>query len=376
MRSRLKEFLACAPGQVLLFALVTRLTLAFIDWYFVKLVSPPWSSSPKSILAWSQWDAGHFTRIAFNGYDHATDPGNPAFFPLYPLLMKAFGWISGLDDTWLEMQVSGVIVSWACFFLAVVLVTMLFQRLVGDDIARTAGVLLCVSPFSFFFTAGYTESVFLVFVALAFLFGLQEKWGWAAVAVAFATASRVTGVLLIPVLLFMAWRRGASIRSLASINAVSPLGIVSYMSYTWWALGDPLAFLNAQDGWGGFYDRTGIYIVGFFDNPVAWFFGDEADPIILLNVLMLLIWLVSLVPMHKIAGWELTLFSGLIMVQSSMSFHSLGRYLLPAIGVYLVVATWLDSPRAPRSMRDGVIASSIVLMTGLLLLFSQSEWVV
>ena len=362
--------------QVVLFALVTRLALAFMDWYVLKLVPPPWTGNPSSLIAWSQWDAAHYTRIAVNGYDHPTDPGSPAFFPLYPLLTRAFGWLTGLDASWIGMQVAGVIVAWICFFIAVFLLTTFFQSIAGDEIARLAGVLLVVSPFSFFLTAGYTESLFLVCVALAFLLGFRERWGWAAVVVAIATASRVTGAFLIPTLLLLAWRRRASLRHLVIIAVVSPIGILSYMGYTWLALGDPLAFLHAQEGWGGWYDRTGIYVEGFLDNPIAWFFGDPADPIIALNVLMLLIWLVTLVPMYRVAGWEITLFSALITLQASTSFHSLGRYLLPAIGTYLVLATWLESPRAPRLVRDAVIACSVVLMTGLLLLFSQAEWVV
>ncbi len=373
---RIKQLGRSPAVQVVLFALVTRLALAFMDWYVLKLVPPPWIGNPSSLIAWSQWDAAHYTRIAVNGYDHPTDPGSPAFFPLYPLLTRAFGWLTGLDASWIGMQVAGVIVAWISFFVAVFLLTTLFQDVAGDEVARLAGVLVVVSPFSFFLTAGYTESLFLVFVALAFLLGFRKRWGWAAVVVALATASRVTGVFLIPALLLLAWRGKASFRHLAWIAVVSPLGILSYMGYTWRALGDPLAFLHAQEGWGGWYDRTGVYIVGFFDNPIAWFFGDPADPIISVNVLMLLICLVTLVPMVRVAGWEIALFSALITLQASTSFHSLGRYLLPAIGSYLVLATWLESPRVPRLVRDAVIACSVVLMTGLLLLFSHAEWVV
>jgi hypothetical protein len=375
--ARLPGWAASVPAQVVLFALVTRLAIAFINWYVLRLIPPPWQgASPTSVIAWSQWDAAHYTRIAVNGYDHATDPGNPAFFPLYPLLSKGFGFLTGLDDSWQEMQVAGVMLSWASFLVAIALLTRLFQRLAGDSIARTAGVLLAVTPFSFFLTAGYTEALFLVFVALAFLFAHDRRWGWAAVAVAFATASRVTGVFLIPAILLMAWQQRVALRTLLTITLVSPLGMLAYMAYTWRVLDDPFAFLSAQEGWGGFYDRTGIYIKGFLDHPVKWFFGDNSSPIITLNVLVSWIWLATLIPMYRVAGMGITVFSVLITLQAGLSFHSLGRYLLPAIGVYLVFGTWLQSPRVPGIVRDAVIVCSVVLMTGLLLLFSQAEWIV
>jgi hypothetical protein len=361
---------------VVLFALVTRLALAFVDWYVLKLVRPPWDASPKSIIAWSQWDAAHYTRIVVNGYDHPVDPGSPAFFPLYPLLTKAFSQITSLNDSYVEYMVAGVVLAWICFFIALALLTVLFQRLAGDTVARTAGVLVAITPFSFFLTAGYTESLFLVLVALAFLFAYDEKWGWAALAVAFATACRVTGVFLIPAILLMAWQKRVPLKALLGMGVVSPLGILAYMAYTWRVLDDPLAFLSAQEGWGGFYDRTGIYIKGFLDHPVPWFFGDDGSPIITLNVLVSWAWLLTLIPMRKIAGWGITLFSALIIFQAGTSFHSLGRYLLPAIGAYLVLAVWLESPEIPPIVRDSVVVSCVVLMTALLLLFSQAEWVV
>ena len=34
---------------------------------------------------WDRWDTGHYVYIASNGYNPNTE--NPAFFPLYPLIM-------------------------------------------------------------------------------------------------------------------------------------------------------------------------------------------------------------------------------------------------------------------------------------------------
>lgn len=362
--------------RVLLFAIVTRLALAFMNWYVLRLIPPPWEAQPRSILGWSQWDAAHYVRIAMNGYDHPTDPGNTAFFPLYPMIVKLAAVIPGQADTISGVRTTGVFVAVVFFLMSVVLVTRLFQVYGDDDVAQTAGILYAISPFSFFLTAGYTESLFMVLVAAAFLLGYRQRWIPAAVIVALVTATRVTGVFLIPVLLLMAWRKRESIRTLVTIAVISPLGIVAYMGYTWWLLGDPLAFLNAQDGWGGFQDRTGIYIEGFFDHPIHWFFGDDSSPIISLQVALLIVWLLSLVSMHRYVGVEMTLFSVMIIFQASTSFHSLGRYLLPALGTYVVIAVLLTRFRFSGIIRDVVIASSVVLMTALLLLFSQAEWIV
>lgn len=375
-RSGWTRLLHWVPFQVLVFAVLTRLMMAFGNWYVLRLVPPPWQEGPKSILGWAQWDAAHYARIVLNGYDHPTDPGSTAFFPLYPLIVRGVATVLGMMSTTADVLVVGVLVAGGFFLVSVVLVTWLFRTLCDDEVARTAGVLYCVSPFSFFLTAGYTESLFMVLVASVFLLGHYRKWGWAAGAVALATASRAPGVFLIPVLLLMAWRHRESIRTLATIVIISPLGLLSYMAYTWVVLGDPLAFLSAQEGWGGFYDRTGIYIEGFLDHPVNWFFGDDSSPIMLLNFTLLVVWALTLIPMKRLVGLEMTLFSALIMLQGSFSLHSLGRYLLPAIGTYVVIAVLLTKYRFSPIVRDIVVVSSVVLMTALLILFSQAEWVV
>lgn len=369
--------LACsAPFQVLVIAIVTRLALAFAGWYTLKLIPPPWAGGPASILAWAQWDAAHYARIALNGYDHPTDPGSPAFFPLYPLIVRSAGSVFGMAETTRDVLIVGVIVAVFFFLLAVVLLTWLFEIHLGPDVARTAGALLLVSPFSFFLTAGYTESLFLMLVALVFLLAQREQWLIAAIIVAFATASRVPGVFLIPTLLFIAWRHRASIRQLIVIALVSPLGLLSYMAYTWWALDDPLAFLTAQSGWGGFQDRTWIYVQGFVDHPLPWFLGDEGNPIMFLNFVLFVVWLSSLLPMMRLLPPEITLFSALVVLQSAFSIQSMGRYLLPAIGIYMVVALLIHRSRYSAFLRDVLVLPSGVLLTTLFLLFAEAEWVV
>ena len=376
LRSLSTQISRSMPVQVLLIAVVSRLALTFAAWYTLKLFPPPWEDHPRSLLAWAQWDAAHYARIALNGYDHPTDPGSPAFFPLYPLIVRFVGSIFGMEDTMQEVLVIGVIVSMVFFLLAVVLLTRLFEIHLGADVARTAGVLLLVSPFSFFLTTAYTESLFLVLVAMTFLLARRGLWLPAAIVVALATASRVPGVFLIPVLLYIAWRDRASLRQLALIALVSPLGLLSYMAYTWWALDDPLAFLTAQSGWGGFQDRTWIYVEGFIDHPLAWFLGDQGNPIMFLNVALFVIWGLSLIPMARLLPPENTLFSALVVLQTTFSIQSMGRYLLPAIGTYMVVALLIHRSRVPVILRDALVVPSAVLMTMLFLLFAEAEWVV
>jgi Gpi18-like mannosyltransferase len=371
------------PLQMVAFAIVSRFILTFVGWWVVRWIEPTTTSGPaewdgrgRTLLIWSQWDAYHYARIALNGYDHAVDPGNPAFFPLYPLIMRFVGAITGLGDTGHEFRLTGVLVAGVFFVFAVYFLTKLFEEHLGTDVARTAGVVLLVSPFSFFLTAGYTESLFLLLVALTFLLANRRQWTLAAVVVAFATATRVTGVFLIPTLLLLAWKHREPLRNLMVTALISTLGIVSYMAYTWWALGDPIAFLTAQQGWGGFQDRTWIYVQGFVDAPLRWFTGDHGNTIMLFNAALFVACLVALIPMAKRIPLGITVFSALVILQTVVSIQSMGRYLLPAIGVYMVLAILVHQSRFPAFWRDIVLVPSSILLTTLFLLYAEALWIV
>ena len=377
---RLSESL---PIQMVLIAIVSRFMLTFVGWWVVRWIEPlttsgpiEWSGRPRTLLIWSQWDAYHYARIALNGYDHPVDPGSAAFFPLYPLIMRVVGWITGLDDTGHEFRLIGVVVAGAFFILAVYFLTQLFEEHLGTDVARTSGLILLVSPFSFFLTAGYTESLFLLLIALTVLLANRQKWVWAAGVVALATATRVTGVFLIPTLLFLAWKHRQSFSELLRIALVAPVGIVTYMMYTWWALGDPIAFLTAQKGWGGFQDRTWIYVQGFVDNPFRWITGDHGNTIMLFNAVLFLAHLMLLLFMINRIPFGITVFSALVVFQTIVSIQSMGRYLLPALGAYMVLAVLIHQSRFPAFWRDVLVVPSSVLLTMLFLLYAEALWIV
>src|SRR5215216_411805 len=44
---------------------------------------------------WSHWDGEHYVALAAGGYLQSPDNVSPAFFPLYPLLMRSFAELFG-----------------------------------------------------------------------------------------------------------------------------------------------------------------------------------------------------------------------------------------------------------------------------------------
>lgn len=212
-----------------------------------------------------QWDCEWYVHTIQNGYDPeprlspSRDYTNWAFFPLYPLLGRALGSVTGLDAFW-----SGTAVSVLCFAGFAMLSTRYraLTRPRGNPDAWT--VLLLVYPFSLYFFMVYTESLYLLLTMLLLIAARRHTHAGAGLATSMLTATRPTGVLAIPY--FVAERTwyaramfapGTTTSSRMSIaaNALFPLalmpfGIACYMAYLYWLTGDALAFSHVQAAWG------------------------------------------------------------------------------------------------------------------------------
>ena len=377
-------------AQVLLIAIASRILLFGANWFTLRIVPrlPLYPAQlPDSFLpnetyldGWARWDTAHYVTIALHGYGGAGNQsydGGLGFFPLFPLLMRGLAVISGQAVTEGSLAVAAIAIATACFLVAIPLFAALVSRRFGPAVARTATLLLCISPFSYFFTAGYSESLFLLLVVLAFTSADRRWWMLAAVCAALATSSRLVGLALPPALLLLAWKRDVPLRTLIGIAAVSPLGTLAYGLFTWWRFDDPLAYFTAQQHWGGWYEHVGYYVELFLLHPRETLLGDPRHLVIVLNVALFALWLVSLPWVWRLLDPGIALFTTLIVViHGAMTWVSLGRYLLPAIGFYIVAAILLSRPGWREWPRDLTIVGLSLLLTMLTILFGHGFWAI
>ncbi|MFN8485696.1 MAG: glycosyltransferase family 39 protein [Anaerolineae bacterium] len=204
---------------------------------------------------WLRSDSLWYASIVNKGYSAAASSGqlNTAFLPFYPLVTRIVKII--IPDTF----IAGLVVSNVAFLLALMVLYRLILRHYDADVAARGVVLLAVFPFSFYFSAMYTESLFLLTVVLAFYFGERQQWLLAALAAAAAGATRVVGIftgLALVILYFeviaFQWRK---VRPNIAWLALSGAGMLGFMAYLGTQFGDPVAFYTAQSspGW-GFHD--------------------------------------------------------------------------------------------------------------------------
>ena len=95
-----------------------------------------------------------------------------------------------------------MIVSLVAFFVALFLLYRLAELDFGSEVAAATVALIAFCPFAFFFSAIYTESLFLALVVGSIYAARRERWLVAGVVGAFASATRNTGVLVaVPIVL-------------------------------------------------------------------------------------------------------------------------------------------------------------------------------
>lgn len=384
---RLKSFAGSLTFQVLLIALASRFMLMLMNWFTLKIFPVFDRGYPKlydelipadNLLAgWSRWDAAHYALVAFEGY--VGPDGEPVqtrgFFPLYPMVTRIMAWIVPGEATRSDVAMWGVIVANICFLAMVVMLAKVIAIQFNTEVALTAVTLLMVSPMSFFFNAGYSESLFLLCSVVAFWFAYRQQWIGAGAAIALASATRLFGLALVPCILWIAWKQRAQIRDLVLIPVLGSLGTLAYMLWTWIMYDDLLAYWHAQSTyWGDWQSRVGSYIDILQSAPANMVRSPE-NFVILINLGIAVLAFATLPWVWKQIEPGMALFTTIIVIFHTVyTWHSLGRYLLAAIGVYVVWAIWLN--RLGNGARTAVFAASTVMLTTLNLMFAHGFWVV
>ncbi|MGI5845263.1 MAG: mannosyltransferase family protein [Candidatus Xenobium sp.] len=310
------------------------------------------------LSVWERSDALWYAHLALEGYGAAAP--STAFMPLYPGLIRALSWFG------LSPLGAGLLVSNVAFLLALVALFRLARRDFGPEVARQAVWYQAIFPASFFLLAPYTESLFLALAVGALLTARQGRWRWAGLLGGLLSATRTVGILILPALFleFLSARRrghGAPWLQVLWLGLV-PVGLLGVMLLQAQATGDPLAFLQAQDGWqrqftwpwltiwGGL--RQGFEFAGVADGGIYLFEAMAA-----LYALVLGIGLLRMPACYGTLAF-LSLLVPLLAPYPGNLLMSLPRFVAVVFPLHLVLARW-------TSARPGVEALVRTLMTGL-----------
>jgi hypothetical protein len=305
------------------------------------------------------WDGIWYRRIASGGY--LLIPGrqsDPAFFPLYPVLLRAF------HATGLGYLTSGIVLSNAMLLVALVAVEALTREVFDGTFARRTTIYVAVFPFGYVFSMMYPESFVLASVALAALAANRGRWWWAAVFSAGAALARPEGLFVAVPVLQAAWvlrRETAPVKRGVAVTAVlaPAAALASFPLYLGYVLGDPLAWNHAEQAWGRRFSPLGfLRTFGHLPRALAthpWLVRDIAACVVY----------VGLLAVSRRAGVPTAWFIGAVAIVLlplfSGSFESVGRFGLLAPPLFWALA-WLGGRR--RGLDYAIRGVSVALLVG------------
>jgi hypothetical protein len=336
-----------------------------------------------------RWDALWYEKISLGGYLPTGLPGNTgsttAFFPLYPLLVHGLGGWAGNGAT----LVVATLLSLASFAIGLAIVHRLATLELGPQVARAAVLVIAFWPAGPFFSAPYTESLFLALSAGSFLAARRDRWWLAGLLAGLASATRNTGVLLIVPLaiIYFYGPRSLPARRVSSSDrrsrwaprfsarpdvlwlALVPVGLVAFSVYLQIKLGNWQAWRTSQQAFGRPHITSPITTVHLALTE-AWSvvhsgLGNLGAPS-LLDIGALGILLVSLVgiarrlPVAYLVWVLVALAPTFVTPYEHEALRSLPRFL----SVLFPIAIWLGYVLVRRRLLIPAVAFSAILLAG------------
>jgi Mannosyltransferase (PIG-V) len=315
-----------------------------------------------SMNIWSHWDGEHYVTLAMGGYLHPPDNVSPAFFPLYPLLLRSFAELFGGPISKEALSVWGPLISLLFLPFALYFIYHIALEGWGERVARGTVLILALFPTAFFLNAAYTESLFLALSAGS-MWAMRVKKDLlvACVLAGFAAATRNVGIFLVVPLMYEWIKDVERSRWQGVYLLLAPGGLFAYMVYLWVRFGDPLLFYSAQESWGrqatGPLDTASrawgaaVEGAGRLLDPDLWAhptLGNAANQLAgasnLFNLAFFVFAMVVLLAGSRYLPLSLTIY-GLLLVAPATLFGTPGsplmgtpRYVLVAFPVFIVLA--------------------------------------
>ncbi|MFI7385099.1 hypothetical protein [Streptomyces sp. NPDC049813] len=320
---------------------------------------------PLAVLGRS-WDSLWYLHIAAHGYGTRTlrfEPGvvhsDLAFFPLYPLLIRALHTVLPLSAT-----TCALLLAWTAALAAALAIYRVGELLHGRAVATLLVVLWGLLPHSAVLTLAYTEPVLTALGAWALYALLKENWLWAGALAALAGLARPNGFAVAAAVLATAGcvavrRRGRCSPGLWTGALLAPAGWTAYVLWVGARKGDLLGgYFAVQRGWGSRFD-LGAGSVRFARRMLLH--GERFVFPVTLVLVAAAVLLYALLLLDR-PPLPLLVYSGvllLVTVGGSGFFESKPRFLLPAFPLLLPLACALARTARARPLHALLVVGAL-----------------
>jgi hypothetical protein len=304
----------------------------------------------------TSWDGRWYLEIVRGGYPSSV-PANityeqlearAAFFPLYPWTVRVLDTVLPGGDTFAALFLNFVLGA-----VSVVLVGVLARRLYGVGVAARAMTLYAIFPGSVVLSLAYSEALLIVLAAACLILLLDERWLWAGLAAALATATRPNGIAVVAacvVASFLAIRRRRDWYSLVAV-ALAPIGFVFFQ----WFVGSTaderwIWFRVQREAWaeGTSFGATAVTnTFGFLSNPLS----SPTDALTALSMLALvgMVYCAWRVRLHWVLVAFCAVVVALMLVPETVTARP--RFLFTAFPFFIAVAAWWPEPTTEAEHR-------------------------
>ena len=339
-------------------------------------------SAQDSLWYYLHTDVGYLGTMDFAQHEHATTMAW-GHFPLYTWLASPIAALIG------NSFIAALIVSNSALIAAAYFLYRFAAGEYNEDIARRAVLFLFLFPTAYVFSCLMSESLFIALSIGAWFCARRGFWWAAALLALCAGLTRMTGILLTPLLALeylrqLGWRlppRTWNLRALFKRGgfqwlwlALAPCGLLIFMAFAWHQTANPLAMFDAQAAWSSSGRqnpavnllRTGYYAMYGEANGRA--LGAELRLSLGYGVLLTTVALIALARAWRCIGALLALYCfGMIALSFSAHYDSalsMPRYLVVLFPLFIIFA----------HIRNRILFTAIILMFGGLQFANFALW--
>ncbi|MEK6887799.1 MAG: hypothetical protein AABX14_02520 [Candidatus Aenigmatarchaeota archaeon] len=292
----------------------------------------------------AQYDATAYLYIAEHGYTsdfggyHAA---NYHWYPLYPLLIRVFGFIG--------YPLAAFLIANIASFLAVTMLWLLVRDELGKKIASKTIIYMLLFPTAFYFTVMYTEALFLFLSVSVFYFAKKGQWKYVGLLGFLVALTRIQGILLlIPAGYIYLRSIGFDYKKIgkkALYFVGFPAGMLLFMIYEYLVLGDILAQFKSSIAYGKFLAwpwegfQQALYALTIDSTPINIGYH-------VINLFLTISFIVLLYFSFKKLKLEYTIYYliTLVIILISSNLFGITRYMLVVFPMFMVLAS-LDNRR-------------------------------
>jgi len=317
---------------LLLISILAVVFLPIGDGYKINTLS--------TLNPWAQWDGEAYLTIAEKGYVTLADGRSLYnFLPLYPFAIRLAGFFVQ------DLALAAVILSNLFSFIAAYYLFRLTEYEFGKSIARKAVVLLLFFPTAFFFSAVYTESMFLAFATASFYYARKGEWTKACILSWFLPFIRIVGLLFWIVLVVerLSQKKRLGITKGDLVLSIAITGVVVFFAFSYFTTGSVFGYANQQNLWTRSISSPHVALANaleliLFRGPIL-----VAYSIWNLSVLTFFVLTLYYAFRHMTKSYGMYMFLMMTLPLLSSTLEGFSRFILICFPSFMILAKFLDA---------------------------------